>query len=576
MKLALFMSALISILFLYSSSSFSLDVLALNDNEREGQVGEINEKNLYELHRTKNNNSIKHIDYVSKIGRALVSGNAISYMWSSLDNFGTNDIVHGISGSYNNWGLTYDAILRVGAELKSISSGIKFGSDFQISVPSVKSTYFERRTALNRGAKVFVATPYGDFSIGYQEGVESIMKLDASSIIAGDESNSWAQHIRGALSEKKNALGYRIYPFILSPGLYSENVFRNNDNAVLSSDDHKDLINNLPLRMNYQSPSFMGLKFGVSYSPAGYEFDLSKKFNKETVIVRYMALPIGNYMKESNKIRIEQDKNFQTGKEITWFYDFFPVFTRGSGGECNIFGSKYEHILSGSVAFNYNYNDIKFSTSVVGEYAHPRLYFNAKDYQIYPLSYDLKGLSIGSVINYNNISFAGAYGYLGRSGFVEKYYYDNVVYRLYERPGNAYYWDIGLSYQYKSYYFSVAYFKSRKSDNVLQDINLGFEYNLLQRQSKVKCKVFSNYHHYRFSEVAILSDKISLFDKVYFYNNIENKLKNGYTGYKNSYYPPKEPDPLIVDPRALSTNNVSRQEKHGCGNVVLIGVKLEF
>ncbi|WDM84972.1 hypothetical protein K6025_03765 [Ehrlichia sp. JZT12] len=316
MRLTLVVSALSSILALYSSNAFSINVLSLSYDEHKEQVDTIDEKGLYKIQRLKTDD---HISYGSKIGRALISGQAISYMWASLDKLGVNGYTHDISGAYNNWSATYDSILRVGAELKPSNSSIKYGADFQVAVPSVKGMNFEKKSALNRGSKIFAATPYGDFSIGYQEGLESLMKLDASNIIAGDESNGWTQHIRGALAERKNAFGYEMYPFLLSPGLYSENVFRNNDNAVLNSGS-KDLVNNLPLRISYSSPSFMGLKFGVSYSPSGYEFDLfSKEFVKEVAVVRYLTLPIGDlkWNRTTNLVGIDHDEEeLNTNKSI--------------------------------------------------------------------------------------------------------------------------------------------------------------------------------------------------------------------------------------------------------------------
>ena len=606
MKLILTASVLASILSLYSSNTFSANVNDLSNYKQNKQVSAIGEEGLSNDELGSNNRYMKSVDYMPKIVRAWISGQSISYMWSSLDELGKSNLEHDISGSYDNLGLTYDAILRVGAELKSVNSDVKYGADLQVALPIVKGMNFEKKAALNRGSKLFIATPYGDFSIGCQEGVESIMKLDASSIIAGDESNGWTQHIRDAIPEKKKAFVYE-YPFILSPGLYSENLFRSNDNAVLNSEDRKDLINNLPLRLNYQSPSFMGLRFGVSYSPTGYEFDFfSKKFNKKALFVNYMTVPFGEYVEKNNgkekplnfqyyimkeikesdvkqtKKTMEQLKSDaeQVVKEaqLNTYYSFLPVFFEDSVDEYNIFsGSKYEHILSGGVAFNYNYSDIKFSTSVVGEYAHSRLYVNAKDYRTYTLSYDLKGLSIGSVINYNNISFAGAYGYLGESGFVDRYYYCRYITPQYERPGIAYYWDMGLSYQYKSYYFSIAYFKGRKSDNVLQDINLGFEYNLLQRQGKMKCKLFGNYHRYKFSEVAVFSD-----NKVIFYNHtIVNSAKESGKRIRKKLTDICKSNCLLDKEELIMKDEFMqggfRKQKHdGSGNVLLIGMKLEF
>ena len=663
MKLTLVSSALASFFVLLGSSAFSVDILSDVNifNLDAKQVDKVNEKNFSDK---KNLDNREHNNLV-KVGRALVSGQAISYMWASADK---SDNIFDISGNMDNYGMSYDAILRLGAEIKSGDSGTKYGADFQVAIPSVKGRNFERKAALNRGSRLFAATQYGNFSVGYQEGVESIMKLDSSNIIAGDESNSWTQHLRGVLPEKKNALGYSMYPFLFSAGLYSENVFRNDDNIDLTN-GNKDFINNLPLRMSYLSPSFMGLRFGVSYSPIGYKFDsfstvLEQYTTKEISVVTSMpelsvssdnngtvdltelisALQKGVDLGENCELHTcdttclefnlpesstfgygdersvkcrgkvaRVDGGLDTNQDITFYIDLQdekkakvpisklklantkvkfdglndinknPTFKLGklqiTGTEGvhksqliqrdkidkdNIlfFGTKYEHIFSGSIAYDYDFHGFKFSTSVVGEYARPRLYFNASNYNIYPESYNLQGVSIGSVLSYKDVNFAAAYGYLGHSGFVKYYSILNDVAsattvnvqpvkdvrELYERS-NTYYLDAALGYQYHSYYISVGYFKSSRSGNILQDINLGIEYNLLKSQSKMKCKLFGNYHYYKFSEVSIV-DKVC-------YNSEA-----------------KEPAPTCAC--RLVKSDLKENKKSGFGNIFLVGAKLEF
>ncbi|CEI85366.1 Uncharacterized protein ehr_00760 [Ehrlichia minasensis] len=649
MKLTLVSSALASFFVLLGSSAFSVDILSDVNifNLDAKQVDKVNEKNFSDKKNLDNreNNLVK-------VGRALVSGQAISYMWASADK---SDNIFDISGNMDNYGMSYDAILRLGAEIKSGDSGTKYGADFQVAIPSVKGRNFERKAALNRGSRLFAATQYGNFSVGYQEGVESIMKLDSSNIIAGDESNSWTQHLRGVLSEKKNALGYSMYPFLFSAGLYSENVFRNDDNIDLTN-GNKDFINNLPLRMSYLSPSFMGLRFGVSYSPIGYKFDAFSTVleqyttrninvmtqmpslridggtvNLSTLIDKLksgtlnnvlltldskdveFSLPCnsdqcikckgqvqlsGNGLSNGDNISfsIHLDDNnqkitlpisdlklanpgvtFQGLDSINGNVSITPGTINVGGGYLSqltqrnksnkdnmlFFGTKYEHIFSGSIAYDYDFHGFKFSTSVVGEYARPRLYFNAKNYNIYPESYNLQGVSIGSVLSYKDVNFAAAYGYLGHSGFV-KYYsvLDNVDSRtttvnvqpvvrpLHERS-NTYYLDAALGYQYHSYYISVGYFKSSRSGNILQDINLGIEYNLLKSQSKMKCKLFGNYHYYKFSEVSIVDDKVC---------------------YKSEME--EEPEPACAC--RLAEHEFKQKQESGFGNIFLVGAKLEF
>ncbi|KJV65366.1 MULTISPECIES: ECH_0525 family surface protein Esp73 [Ehrlichia] len=675
MKFTLVASALASFLILYGNASFSVDILSdINISDigiGKKQVDSINAKDVFTTNSLEN----KEYNRSLKVGRALVSGQAISYMWSSSDEYrGLSDI----SGDMDDWGMNYDAILRVGAEIKSNDSGVKYGVDFQVSVPNVKGKNFEKKAALNRGSRIFASTPYGDFSVGYQEGVESIMKLDSSNVIAGDESSSWTQHVRGALSERKNALGYSVYPFLFSAGLYSENIFRNNDNMVRTVDNDKDFINNLPFRMSYQSPNFMGLRFGVSYSPLGYKFehfgrvldlyttDIINVVNKipefdvvtpspgtvdlSTLIEKLKTANLTGTLtlkQEKNKVPKlkvkfnnkgentsdnDQQENLEyipckgtvtllSNREAGSMSEHDPIHFGIEGdsvemeipasdielkdltitlsdlggisqlsvkqdGQISItpkeadankskviqrlkntedeifFGAKYEHILSASIAYNYDFNnDLKSSTSVVGEYARPRLYFNTKNhYDIYAESHNLQGISIGSILSYKNVNFALAYGYLGQSGFIKHYIAHKsdteMLYPMYERP-STYYWDMAFGYQYKSSYISVAYFKSNRSDNILQDINLGFEYNLLKEHSKMKCKLFGNYHHYKFSEISIV-DSVSYDDG---------------SGYKTTT---AEGESATNTGKGIIAQSVVKTKKNGSGNIFLVGAKVEF
>ncbi|AHX03620.1 hypothetical protein ECHHL_0459 [Ehrlichia chaffeensis str. Heartland] len=665
MKFTLVASALASFFVLYGNALFSADMLGdvgiFNPNDGNNkQSNGINGKNLFKTKDSEND----EYNRSSRVGRALVSGQAISYMWASSDE---KKSFYDISGSADDWGMNCDAILRLGAEIKSNDSGVKYGADFQIAIPHVQGKNFEKKAALNRGSRIFASTPYGDFSMGYQEGVESMMKIDSSNIVAGDESSSWTQHLRGVLSEKKNALGYTMYPFLFSAGLYSENVFRNNDNMTSTVDSNKDFINNLPFRISYQSPNFMGLRFGVSYSPLGYKFqhfgrtldtysigkykvinkfpdslkvtlpaatvdlnelvsklrdaglsgtlDLSKEgirsatikfkerddnsipckgkiaiFGEESTVsdgdqvtfgidldsVEGITVPLSEIELKDLKVTLSGLEGFNNSLPVQQGTSSVDINTKTGRNESVatkrnkntsdqvFFGAKYEHILSGSIAYSYDLsNGFQFSTSLVGEYAHPRLHFNTQNYDIYPENYNLQGISIGSLLSYSNIRFAIAYGYLGHSGFAKHYILHkktgdsgekNSIYTMYERS-NTYYWDIAFGYQYKSSNISVTYFKSDRSGNVLQDIGLGVEYHLLKEQSKMKCKLFGNYHHYKFSEITIAVDNVYYDDG---YNN--SSAQAGKTVYG----------------KGLDKSNVIRKTSNGSGNIFLVGAKLEF
>ncbi|QGR02567.1 hypothetical protein EDL79_02825 [Ehrlichia ruminantium] len=565
MKFTWVASALASILMLYGNDTFAINILnkvdELNHDQDKSQGSDLVSRVQFEGGIESKKNSEDHgyvtlVNYIPRsVGRAVVSGQAISYISSSLDKLIIGSNTRGSNASNSTFGMNYDALLRLGAEIRSNSSGIKYGVDFQVCVPSVQGQHFGKKAALNRGSRIFAATPYGDFSIGYQEGVESLMKLDASGIVAGDDSNSWTHYIKGMLAEEKNSLGYLMYPFLFSAGLYSENVFRNNDSVVLNgSYKGNDFINNLPLRLSYQSPSYMGFRFGVSYSPTGYDSNLfNSKFSNFNKFDEFkgefkkgggidgVVYPITSGMMQVNEDNTHRNPQFAS-------------VVQHPGDNNILFGAKYEHILSGSIAYDYDLNNgMKFSTAIVGEYSYPSLYFNTESYNIYPGSHSLQGISIGSVISTDNFNFAAASGYLGKSGFVKEYYYKDKIYPLHERS-NTYYWDVALGYRYKSYYVSIAYFESNRSGNVLRDIGLGFEYNLLKQHSKMKCKLFGNYHYYNFSETAIVDKVVYNHEKVIYLRDGLNALQG------------------------LGYNTRAKEEKlkKGAGTVLLVGVKLEF
>ncbi len=173
---------------------------------------------------------------------------------------------NGNVGDYSKtYGTSTDAILHIRGENTNYDLNLVYGADLRLNIPVTKAGGMR-----SRGAYIFAYHKAGDLTVGFNEGAESIMRLDASKIAAGDggADSSWFKkaNLEG---EKGN------FPFHVAPRLYSESLF--SESNWLSFRDggkhNKSFIDTQPFRLSYYSPTFMGLKFGVSYSP-NYDNDL--------------------------------------------------------------------------------------------------------------------------------------------------------------------------------------------------------------------------------------------------------------------------------------------------------------
>lgn len=215
---------------------------------------------------------------------------------------------------------------------------------------------------------------------------------------------------------KKADAGYLLYNFNFNPGLYSESVFRDDDNLVFNNSNHdasvgiitKDFINNLPFRLSYQSQNFMGLKFGISYSPVGYNQQLFE----------FPLIVSAEFVSDVRKI--EGDK-LNVSKEHT----VLPyINNRSNTSAIGLIGPVYKNIISGGISYTYNIKNVKFSTSIIGEYGNEYIDDDTKlGYVMHYVHQQLNGISIGFNVSYDNLKLAGAYGNLGTSGIVKSMLY---------------------------------------------------------------------------------------------------------------------------------------------------------
>ncbi|WP_246226415.1 WD0745 family porin [Wolbachia endosymbiont of Madathamugadia hiepei] len=176
-------------------------------------------------------------------------------------------------GDYSeDMGMIADAILHLRAENKNEDLGLLYGADVQFHVPVTEGKGASQgvNAARGRSAHVFLNSKYGDLKLGYQFGPEALMRLDATRIatVDGAADSDWFR--------KVNLEGSAAtFPFYVTPRLYTESF--SSESARLSfrmaGKYNKGVMTTLPFRIACYSPSYMGARFGISYSPR-YESSL--------------------------------------------------------------------------------------------------------------------------------------------------------------------------------------------------------------------------------------------------------------------------------------------------------------
>jgi|GEM_PF-3566296 len=176
-------------------------------------------------------------------------------------------------GDYSeNMGMIADAILHLRAENKNEDLGLLYGADVQFHVPVTEGKGASQgvNAARGRSAHVFLNSKYGDLKLGYQFGPEALMRLDATRIatVDGAADSDWFR--------KVNLEGSAAtFPFYVTPRLYTESFSSESERLSfrMAGKYNKGVMTTLPFRIAYYSPSYMGARFGISYSPR-YESSL--------------------------------------------------------------------------------------------------------------------------------------------------------------------------------------------------------------------------------------------------------------------------------------------------------------
>ena len=517
--------------------------------------------------------------------RVFVSGSVLSYAWllgdkptykgdergrelaGGLygDKLGGKRGVHDnmevlrVSGDdFSVWGASHDALLKVGVYSRVDGYDAAYGADFSLVVPGGTGGSIVGYGRGATGSRVFFDAVYGNFSMGYQEGVETALKVDVLNSLPGASSGSWGRHIVRFLKYSDSV------PFHVYPGLYSENLFRSMAWKDGSKDPFsvrfKDVVTTIPLRLSYVSKGINGFRFGVSYAVAGYRDDLFKwgDFQSSEVVSEIETLDDNN----GNRPNVKAVRAIVTGEPR---FDLGPV---------------YKNVLGAALRYELLSHDTKVAFSFAVEHGnakrHDKLSVSSdmSDGEFF-IEYDeLAAYSVGMEALHSGVLKIGFnYGYLGKSGRPKaftgrsaKYGYvvRNVPYLNY-RP--SYYFASSLGYLWGSFSASVMCFVSRvgynapaaiasnpemfsslkiehergskragvydnkslfDGENVLTDFVLGFGYDVYRKgranaQMFMNCHIFSSSQKFNVHEYSGVEGKSKQFEHVATH-------KNGYEG----------------------------------------------
>ncbi|MGN7661920.1 MAG: hypothetical protein ACTJLK_04865 [Anaplasma sp.] len=400
-------------------------------------------------------------------------------------------------------------------------SGVLYGADFQLLIPEVEGAVEGGKAMVNRGSKVFVLTPYGKFSVGYQEGVESSVISVVSS--AGDVHDDFAMGRDPALVKYKlPALEGDLFSngggqwwlrdtALLYPGLYSEGVFRRNSRidyyglGEYSEQYSKRFVNNLPLRLSYQSPKIFGVRLGLSYSPSGYDKDLFRAWYYEDVTIG----PKQSMGRQANNSAAVPSSGAGAVGESTAAEEgsvsqvFFQRILLSDG---LVYAPAYRNVTSAALSFDHVLltwgREIKVTASFAGEYAPADEHtMGASNGGPEGGFYGLAAFGASAGVGMDGFDLGVGFGYLGRSGYPKGAWEDTDVdwdrSDAYPAWRPSYYWVGGFGYGFGPLRAELSYFSSVKGGYIstvqLSDfgVRVGYE---LYRSVEVKCSLFGQFH----------------------------------------------------------------------------------
>ncbi|QJC27448.1 hypothetical protein ANPL_01720 [Anaplasma platys] len=419
-----------------------------------------------------------------------------------------NDLHRSLAKGLNTWGAGYDAALSVGLRTGSDKFGNVYGADFTLSVPVGAAGGSVLHSLSGQGSRIFAKTMLGEFSLGYQEGVESSMKVNVLGKIAGETGAAWGRYTRYFQRYTGGV------PFHMHPGLYSENLLRTDgswERVHGYSAKFRDVFNSIPSRVSYVSPKVKGVNIGFSYAltPGANNIYRGPEFEVAEVIGDCRAGYIGESVCKGRKV-------LALGT---------PRFDAKPG---------YSNVLSAALRYELGKARRRMAVVFSGEYAR-----SGRLEDVLPMDYSYKGagwlveyndlaaVSTGAEAHWGGVRGAFAVGLLGKSGKPKSYVKmdgkgvvtegSRIRVPYAKQQGHSFYLVSSLSYTDGPVTASVGYYVSRLNYNPLRyvpryeesgdfispfdgvnelhDVVVGLGYNVY-RKGSANLEMFLNCHFY--------------------------------------------------------------------------------
>lgn len=477
--------------------------------------------------------------------KTVVSGGVTSYMWVLNDGEAKNEkgkegcdcvlTLYGARESYHDygyvnrggnvhktlgkalstWGAAYDAFLSVGLRSGKDAYGSIYGADFALSAPVGASGDAVLHSLSGKGSRLFAKTVLGDFSLGYQEGVESVLRINVLGAVSGEAGSMWGKYTR-YMQRYTNGVPFHMYP-----GLYSENLLRVESGLNRPRGGavrFNGILDSIPSRFNYVSPKVKGVTFGFSYALTGKTSDVHATPSFEVAdAIGHMRRPLGGAGVKVGTRKVLALKA--------------PRFDSGP---------RYNNILSAALKYELGASRKNMAAVLSAEYAKRN-----KLVDVLPGDYDYSGagwlveysdlaaISTGLEATYSGVRGALAVGLLGSSGKPQSYVKVNEKGEVVEgkrtkvpyaqKRGHSFYVVTSLSYTDGPVTASLGYYMSRlnynpvkyaprydKTEfvspfdgvNELHDVVIGLGYNVYRKGSAtletfLNCHLYATKQHYR-------------------------------------------------------------------------------
>ena len=406
------------------------------------------------------------------------------------------------------------------------AGGRAYGVDFMLLAPELGSAVERGKAVHNRGSRMYMQSPYGQLSVGFQEGVESSMAYRGGfdDFVRGREPTlikNRLPFLQGSFFDGGVAQWFLTNAALLYPGLYSESSFRSNnylDYYGIESESKyysKYFINNLPFRVSYQTPRVGGLQFGISFSPTGYADDLFKgwldagdekggQVYSDLSDTDLREIKRGAILARRGAVANVFGDRFHGIYDVTkvaWrSHAGYPKISARVAGRQIVYAPVYRNILSAALALRREYGSalrgLQLDLVVSGECAKSSMVHEG----LMPNGgfHNLGAFEVSALVQGRGLSFAASYGYLGRSGYPRGAWegtelsWDRVESVGVLRPTS--YMVLGAGYTLGALRVDGSYFRSRKGGYLamsrLSDLGVRLSYELY-RGDAMRCELFA-------------------------------------------------------------------------------------